>query len=228
MMMITPETWFTLYVLAQEGAMQRGAVLTTRRVGELLNVSQQTASRRITYCLEEGYITRIHTANGMIVEITDKGRKELRRVRSGLEMAFTPREDEIIIEGSIVHGLGEGAYYVDMYSSRFETALGFAPFSGTLNVKIRDESSRQALNRMKQSPPLIVPGFTHEGRTFGDVVCYRVLVNQKVEGAIVIAQRTHHGQNILEVISPFNLRRRLKLKDDDSITLTLIPLHLAK
>ncbi len=226
--MITPETWFTLYVLAQEGAMQRGAVLTTRRVGELLGVSQQTASRRITYCLEEGYITRIHTANGMIVEVTDKGRKELRQVRSGLEMAFTPREDAIIIKGSIVHGLGEGAYYVDMYSSRFESALGFTPFSGTLNVKIREESSRQALNRLKQTPPLIVPGFTHEGRTFGDVVCYRVLVDEKVEGAIVIAQRTHHGQNILEVISPFNLRKRLKLKDDDLITLTLIPLHLAK
>lgn len=226
--MITPETWFTLYVLAQEGAMQRGAVLTTRRVGELLNVSQQTASRRITYCLEEGYITRIHTANGMIVEITDKGRKELRRVRSGLETAFTPQEDEIIIEGAIVHGLGEGAYYVDMYSSRFEAALGFTPFSGTLNVKVRDESSRQAMNRLKQTPPLIVPGFTHEGRTFGDVVCYRVLVNEKVEGAIVIAQRTHHGQNILEVISPSDLRKRLKLKDGDSITLTIIPLHLAK
>lgn len=208
--------------------MQRGAVLTTRRVGELLGVSQQTASRRITYCLEEGFITRIHTANGMIVEISDKGRKELRRVRSGLETAFTPREDEIVIEGLVVHGLGEGAYYVDMYSSRFETALGFAPFSGTLNVKVRDEASRQALNRMKQTPPLIVPGFTLEGRTFGDVVCYRVLVNQKVEGAIVVAQRTHHGQNILEVISPFNLRRRLKLKDEDSISLTLIPLHLAK
>jgi riboflavin kinase len=164
----------------------------------------------------------------MIVEVTDKGRKELRRVRAGLETAFTPRDDDIVIEGSIVHGLGEGAYYVDMYTSRFEEALGFTPFSGTLNVKIRDESSRKALNRMKQTPPLIVPGFTHEGRTFGDVVCYRILVNQKAEGAVVIAQRTHHGQNILEVISPFDLRKKLKLSDDDLVTLTLIPLHLAK
>jgi len=226
--MISPETWFTLYVLAQEGAIQRGAVLTTRRVGELLGVSQQTASRRISLCVEEGYITRLHTASGMIVEVTDKGRKELRRVRAGLETAFTPRDDDIVIEGNIVHGLGEGAYYVEMYTSRFEEALGFTPFSGTLNVKIRDESARQALNRMKQTPPLIVPGFTHEGRTFGDVVCYRVLVNQKAEGAVVIAQRTHHGQNILEVISPFNLRKKLKLNNDDLVTLTLIPLHLAK
>ena len=115
-----------------------------------------------------------------------------------------------------------------MYSDRFEKALGFKPFSGTLNVKIKDERARKAFARMKQTPPLIVPGFTKEGRTLGDVVCYHVLINQKVEGAVVIAQRTHHGQNILEVVSPFNLRRRLKLKDDDTVMLTLIPLHLAK
>lgn len=208
--------------------MHRGAVLTTRRLGELLQVSQQTASRRISSCVDEGYITRIHTANGMIIEISDKGRNELDRVRSALELAFASQIDEVSIEGAVVHGLGEGAYYVDMYSERFERALGFKPFSGTLNVKIRDETARKALARMKQTPPLIVPGFTQEGRTFGDVVCYHVLINQKVEGAVVIAQRTHHGQNILEVVSPFNLRRRLKLKDDDTVILTLIPLHLAK
>lgn len=226
--MIAPEIWFTLYVLAQEGAMHRGAVLTTRRLGELLQISQQTASRRIASCVDEGYVTRIHTANGMVVEITDKGRRELDSVRSALESALTVQIDEISIEGAVVDGLGEGAYYVDMYAERFEKALGFKPFSGTLNVRIRDERARKALARMKQTPPLIVSGFTKEGRTFGDVICYHVLVNQKVEGAVVIAQRTHHGQNILEVISPFNLRRRLKLKDEDSVTLTLIPLHLAK
>jgi len=57
------------------------------------------------------------------------------------------------------------------------------------------------------------------------VVCYRVLINQKVDGAVVIAQRTHHGQEILEVISEVNLRARLKLKDNDLVTLTIVPLH---
>jgi riboflavin kinase len=145
-----------------------------------------------------------------------------------LELALTPREEEIVIAGRVVHGLGEGAYYVDVYSSRFTEALGFTPFSGTLNVKIIDEDSRSAISRMKQSPPLIVSGFMLEGRTFGDVVCYRVKVNQKVDGVVVIAQRTHHGQDILEVISPFNLRTKLKLKDDDLVTLSVVPLHKVK
>jgi riboflavin kinase len=49
----------------------------------------------------------------------------------------------------------------------------------------------------------------------------------QIEAAVVIAQRTHHSANILEVIAPFNLRKKLKLKDNEEITLTLVPLHLA-
>ncbi|MHA2072203.1 MAG: DUF120 domain-containing protein [Candidatus Thorarchaeota archaeon] len=223
--MIAPDVWFTLYVLAQEGAVHKRAVLTTRKLGDLLGVSQQTASRRVTYCAEEGYVSRVHTANGMLIQLSKKGVKELKGVMTGLELALVPREEEIVIAGRVVHGLGEGAYYVDAYSPRFHESLGFEPYSGTLNVKIVDDDSRSAINRMKQTPPLIVPGFTHEGRSFGDVVCYRVRVNQKVDGAVVIAQRTHHGQEILEIISEANLRSKLKLKDNDLVTLTIVPLH---
>ncbi len=224
--MIAPDVWFTLYVLAREGAIHSRAILTTQRLGEMLGVSQQTASRRVSFCAEEGYVTKVHTVSGMLIQLTKKGVKELSEVMTGLEFALAPREEEIVIEGRVIDGLGEGAYYVDVYSSRFKKGLGFEPFSGTLNVKIVDENSRTAINRMKQTPPLIVTGFTLEGRPFGDVVCYRVKVNGEVDGAVVIAQRTHHGQDILEVISPFNLRTKLKLKDNDTVRLSVMPLHV--
>jgi riboflavin kinase len=165
--MIAPDVWFTLYVLAQEGAVHKRAVLTTRKLGNLLGVSQQTASRRVTYCAEEGYVSRVHTANGMLIQLSKKGVKELKGVMTGLELALVPREEEIVIAGRVVHGLGEGAYYVDAYSPRFHESLGFEPYSGTLNVKIVDDDSRSAINRMKQTPPLIVPGFTHEAEAQG-------------------------------------------------------------
>ena len=180
--MIAPDIWFTLYVLAKEGAVHRRAILTTRKLGDLLGISQQTASRRVTYCAEEGYVNRVHTANGMLIQLSKKGVKELKNVMTGLELALVPFEEEIVIAGRVVHGLMQGAYYVDAYSPRFYEALGFEPFSGTLNIKIVDDESRSAINRMKQTPPLIVPGFAHEGRSFGDVVCYRVRVNQKIDG----------------------------------------------
>jgi riboflavin kinase len=163
----------------------------------------------------------------MHLQITNLGRRELMDVFNGLEIAFAPPEEEIVIKGNIMLGLGEGAYYVDLYSLKFRKALGFTPFSGTLNVRVSDDESFKAIARMKHTPPLIVRGFSHEGRTFGDVICYRVKVNQKIEGAIVIAQRTHHGENVLEVIAPVNLRKVLRLQNNDPVTLTVVPLHLA-
>ncbi|MFW9962989.1 MAG: DUF120 domain-containing protein [Candidatus Sifarchaeia archaeon] len=225
-MMIIPDIWFTLYALANKGAIHGKTTITTGELGEILNVSQQTASRRITQCVGQGYLSRIHTAEGMLLQITNKGRDELLYVLSNLEIAFAPPEDEIVIEGSVVTGLGEGAYYVEVYSSKLKAALGFKPHLGTLNVKIADDDSRKAIGRMKNTPPLVVSGFTHKGRTFGDVICYRVKVNRKIEAAVVIAQRTHHSEEILEVVAPINIRDALGLVDDDKVTLTVIPLHL--
>jgi len=225
--MITPDVWFTLYSLARKGAIHSKTTITTSELGEILNVSQQTASRRITQCVEQGYLDRIHTVEGMLLQITNRGREELMYVLSNLEIAFAPPEDEIVIKGFIVTGLGEGAYYVDVYLSKLKAALGFKSYLGTLNVKVTDDESRKAVARMKNTPPLVLSGFTHKGRTFGDVICYRVKVNQKIEAAIVVAQRTHHSEEILEVVAPVNIRNALDLDDDDEVTLTVIPLHQA-
>jgi riboflavin kinase len=225
--MITPDIWFTIYVLANKGAIHSRKVLTTRELGGALGISQQTASRRIAQCVEGGYLSRMHTAEGMLLQVTEKGKNELLRVAANLEAAFAPVEDIIVIEGRLVTGLGEGAYYVDVYSNRLREALGFKPYMGTLNVKVTDEESRRAVGRMKNSPPLVVRGFRHKGRTFGDVICYRVRINDKIEAAIVMAQRTHHSEDILEVIAPFNIRKALNINDDDSVALTVIPLHMA-
>ncbi|MFW9838077.1 MAG: DUF120 domain-containing protein [Candidatus Thorarchaeota archaeon] len=225
--MVVPDIWFTLYSLANKGAIHNKTTITTRELGEVLGVSQQTASRRIAQCVEQGYLNRVHTADGMQLQITDKGRGELLYVRTNLEIAFAPPEDEIVIEGSVVTGLGEGAYYVEIYSSKLRAALGFKPHLGTLNVKITDDESRKAIGRMKNTPPLVLSGFTHKGRTFGDVICYRVKVNKKIEAAVVIAQRTHHSEEILEVVAPVDIRNALDLQDDDNVTLTVIPLHMA-
>lgn len=227
MRMIEPEDWFTIYALARKGAVQKKLSLTTTELGRLLGVSQQTASRRVLACVESGLLKRTHIAAGITVQLTEKGQKELLQVLTGLEMAFTPPEEELVIEGVVVAGLGEGAYYVDAYSQRFREALGFVPFPGTLNVKVVGEEAQKAVEQMKQTPPLVVTGFSSEGRTFGDVICYRVRINEKAEGAVVIAQRTHHSTDILEVISPANLRFVLKLEDQDPVTLKVVPLHMA-
>lgn len=224
--MLSPDIWFTLYTLANKGAVHSKTVMTTRDLGEVLNVSQQTASRRISQCVAEGLISRVHTADGMLLQITEKGNEQLMQVMMNLEIAFTPPQDEIIIKGQVVTGLGEGAYYIEVYFSRLRRALGFKPHLGTLNIKVNDDESRKALGRMKNTPPLVLTGFRHKGRTFGDVICYRVKVNDEIEAAVVIAKRTHHSDDVLEIVAPVNIREALGLKDSSEVTLTLIPLHL--
>jgi riboflavin kinase len=224
--MIDPDIWFTLYSLANKGAIHRKAMLTTRELGEILNVSQQTASRRIGQCVESGLVNRIHTVDGMLLQLTEDGKDELLRIMTNLEVAFTPPQDEITMEGKVVTGLGEGAYYVDVYASRLRAALGFKPHLGTLNVKLTDDDSRRALGRMKNTPPLVIEGFQHKGRTFGDVICYRVKINGKIEAAVVIAQRTHHSEDVLEIVAPVDIREDLSLSDEDTVRLTVIPLHM--
>ncbi|NWF96103.1 MAG: CTP-dependent riboflavin kinase [Candidatus Thorarchaeota archaeon] len=225
--MLTPEVLFTLYALAKRGAVHKRCNLTTTELGTLLGVSQQTASRRISACVSEGLLERAHTARGVSVQLTEKGQKELLEVLTTLEIAFTAPSDEIVIEGTVVTGLGEGAYYVEVYAERFREKLGFAPFPGTLNVKVRNDESLKAVTMMKHTPPLVVRGFMHDGRTFGDVICYRVRINGSTDGAVVIAQRTHHSPEILEVISPVNLRKSLGLNEHSEVTLSVIPLHMA-
>ncbi len=225
--MVKPEIWFTLYTLAKRGALHDTVLLKTSQLGKDMEISQQTASRRISECVDQGYLARVHTVNGMQLRINSKGREELTKVFSSLEIAFAPPTDEISIQGSIVGGLGEGAYYVEVYQERFRNALGFDPFAGTLNVRVTTEESRKAINMMKHTPPLMVTGFNHEGRTFGDVICYRVKVNGKIEAAVVIAQRTHHSRDTLEIVAPVDIRKTLKLKDNSPVTLTVVPLHMA-
>lgn len=224
-LIIEPDIWFTLYALAQQGAIHRRIIITTSDLGNLLSISQQTASRRIMACLNKEYIERTHSANGMLIKITKKGIKALDDILKGLETAFTKYEDEFDVRGRVMGGLGEGAYYVEVYSDHFEKSLGFKPYPGTLNILIQDEESRIAFNRMRKGPPLIVKGFTKEDRTFGDVICYRVKINSSIDGAVVIAQRTHHSENVIEIIAPVSLRDELSLVDGDTVTLTVIPLH---
>ncbi len=224
--MLSPEILYTLYILAKRGAVYHRCNLTTGELGAILGVSQQTASRRITECEREGLIRRFHTPEGTSLQLTEKGQSHLRNVLTELQIAFSPPSEKIVIEGIVTDGLGEGAYYVEVYATRFQEALGFRPFAGTLNVRIFREDSRNALVTMKNTPPLVVRGFSSEGRTFGDVICYRVRIQEQIEGAVVIAQRTHHDKDVLEIIAPVNIRTTLGLKNNDMVRLEVIPLHM--
>ncbi|MEM2577082.1 MAG: DUF120 domain-containing protein [Candidatus Bathyarchaeia archaeon] len=51
------------------------------------------------------------------------------------------------------------------------------------------------------------------------------MLENKIEGAIVSALRSHYGDDVLEIIAPVNLRETLKLKDGDKIFFIVFPTH---
>ena len=88
-----------------------------------------------------------------------------------------------------------------------------------MEIQLISEADVHELQLLKASVGIDIHGFATGDRTFGPVACYPTRVNDLVDAAILLIQRTHHKLNVIEVIAPVNLREKLKLKDGDIITL---------
>ena len=116
------------------------------------------------------------------------------------------------IQGNVVSGLGKGRMYVRQYQDYFEKFLGFRCYPGTLNLQI---DKLPSFNYDKKIA--IVPT-----KPFGIVDCYRIRINKKYEGAIIIPHKTRHGKEIIEIVAPINIREQLHVNDGDELTCELV------
>jgi riboflavin kinase len=217
---MTEYLWFTLLALARMGGASSSVHTSTPRLATLLGISQQTASRRLHALEKKGWIRRTMNSYGQIIRIKPKGIAQLKEVYSMLEIALTEKRS-VSIRGRVTTGLGEGAYYIQLegYKRQFRKKLGYIPFPGTLNVQLISEADVHELQLLKASVGIEIHGFATGDRTFGSVACYPTRVNDLVDAAILLIQRTHHKLNVIEIIAPVNLREKLKLEDGDIITL---------
>lgn len=201
--------------IALLGGMHDYVSISSRELGDLLRVSQQSASKRILEMLNEGWISRDLGARKQRIKLTEKGIEALRQEYSEYQRIFEPR-DHLIIKGSVVTGMGEGQYYVTQegYQEQFLHRLGFRPFEGTLNVRVAI-TDLYKLDIIRRGVGILVHGFERNGRTFGDVVCHRATI-QNLECAVVVPSRSHY-EDIIEVLCKFHLRRTLSLKDGDQV-----------
>ncbi|MHA1594717.1 MAG: DUF120 domain-containing protein [Candidatus Baldrarchaeia archaeon] len=220
--MIKDRLFTTLYVLAKLGACNRAVEISTVKLGKELGISQQSASRRLQELEKLGLIVREISRRGQLVRITERGLDMLRDFYYGLREILEGISPVIRIRGKLFTGLGEGRFYVSLegYRRQFIEKLGFDPYPGTLNLKLVSKEDVDAYRSLLSSRNGIrIEGFSDEKRTYGDAICYPVLINGKIHGAIVKARRTHYGDDVVEVIAPVCLRDYLKLKDGDIIEL---------
>ncbi len=221
--MTDKQDWQNLYMLlklADMGAYNRTAKISTEYLAKKLGISQQTASRYLIDLERDGWIQRKITTDGTLIKIDEAGAKELQKLYSNLkvlmEKAYPP---SVTLEGTVFTGLGEGAYYVskDSYRNQIMEKLGFTPYPGTLNVKLTSDYDIKTRKDLEAYPALEVMGFQNENRSFGLVKCYPAIIGGSVKGALVTALRSHYDASVLEIIAPVCLRKQLDLKDGNKV-----------
>ncbi len=202
-----------LLLLLRKGAHIKPLRLTTSEIGAQTGMSQQNASRKLLSLEEGGYIDRSKEG----IRLTKKAYDDLATDYVMLKAVFEGKK--LDIEGRITTGLGEGGFYVSLegYRKQIKEKLGFDPYPGTLNITM-DESWRK--QHLLQLEPVIISGFRDKERTYGDLFAYPCRIGSHT-CAIIVPLRTHHGPEILEIISPLNLKKELNKKDGDHIRVSV-------
>ena len=207
-----------LYRLAELGAYKAEVELSTGVFAKGLGLSQQTASRRLIEMEKQGLIDRSSEGRTQRVKITKSGLNSLAEMYKMLKPAFEEAKQDLTIRAAVFSGLSEGSYYMNMegYRTQFRAKLGFDPFPGTLNLRVgKDEIAQR--RQLENYPFVNIDGFADRERTFGGARCYPVTVGKSIRAAVVVPIRAHYGEDVLEIISPENLRTRLQLKDGDIV-----------
>jgi len=150
-----------------------------------------------------------------LIQITSIGADALENEHMSYKQIFD-LSSKVTFKGKLVSGMGEGKYYTGQkgYADQFEKRLGFIAYPGTFNVEI-EYIERNKIRLLRNYGGIELEEFQAESRTFGSVVCFKATINGK-EGAIVLPKRSHYA-NVLECISPYNLRDTLDLHDGDTI-----------
>lgn len=215
-----PHLWYTLFQLLKLGAASMSIRTSTSELSKVLGCSQQSASRHLHLLKEMGLIERRIEQRGSLIKITPKGSKELESVYQDLKyFMFGEPSKPLVIQGVVVSGLYQGGYYISKegYHKQIKDKLGFEAFPGTLNIKIKPEDYDKR-KTLETRPAVVLEGFEDEDRAYGRCKCYPLLINGEVEGALIVADRTIHEPDIMEIISPVYLRKNLALTDGDQVT----------
>jgi len=221
---IKPYLWFTLYSLLTLGGGKSPVKVSTTELSHALGGSQQSASRHLQLLEELGLVNRRIDVDGSLVTISEKGLEVLNEVLQELKVHLEGAGSEVFVfEGIVVSGLFEGAYYISRegYREQIRDKLGFDPFPGTLNVKVKPEDFEKR-RRLEKHPSMLLEGFKDGERSFGACKVYPLLLNDEIRGALIVADRTIHDLSTMEIVSSIYLRRHFGLSDGDKIKVSFL------
>lgn len=196
--------------------------VTTSVLGEAANISQQAASSHLADLEAGGMIRRVAGGRGHSVVVTAKGYAEVARISAIFRAALERESRRMVLRGTVVSGVGEGAYYMSLpgYTKQFEKEIGLVPFPGTLNVKLDAASARSILD-LDMLGGVLIRGFSDGRRTYGWARCYGAVLEQDIPCHMIRLERTHHDTSIMELISATNLREQAGISDGSQVSVAL-------
>ncbi|HVP24913.1 MAG TPA: DUF120 domain-containing protein [Methanomicrobiales archaeon] len=197
----------------------RGPVwISSQSFGDSLSMSPQTASRRLKSLEGQRLIDRSLRPDGQYVTVTTEGEEALRQEYAGYCQIFGGESGPYSLTGSVISGLGEGRYYMSLptYREQFCRILGKDPFPGTLNLRL-SSASRDVKRKVDGLAWTRIQGFVQDGRTFGEARTLACRIGD-IPCAIVVPGRSHYPDDVIELISPVELRAALDLSDGDLVT----------
>jgi riboflavin kinase len=123
------------------------------------------------------------------------------------------------LEGTVTSGKGEGAKFTKLswVKEQLEQELGFVPYPGTLDVRIteKDVKRKKAFAQGRGVQILPAPGFCN-GR------CFKATIKTEPNCAVIIPEVAGYPENLIELISPENLRKKLHLRDGDPVEVEIM------
>ncbi|MDQ3961556.1 MAG: CTP-dependent riboflavin kinase [Thermoproteota archaeon] len=211
----------TLIELLSKGARHNFVEVTTTLLGKDIGRSQQAASKHLLDLETSGYIERLKKGQKYAVKVTDKGYSEIQSLYLSLRAALESAPETMDFEGNVISGMGEGAYYMSLegYRRQFREKLGYEPYPGTLNVRLTDQIYMNGRLELGKHPSIFINGFSDGTRTYGWVKCYRATINDGAidNAAVLVLERTHYDDSMLEVIAPTSIKQTAGIKNGDRI-----------
>lgn len=126
-----------------------------------------------------------------------------------------------LLTGRVIAGIGIGSSFIglDWVKKQIIEKLGFEPYAGTLNLEIDEETSGKYENFKQIQKGIIIEPVSNE---FYQGKCFRIIINDNINGAIVIPLIPNYPKNKIEIIASVNLRDTLRLENGSEITIQIL------
>ena len=214
----------TLSYLLSKGAKYNFVTITTSSLGKNIHKSQQAASKHLLELEQNKFINRIVSGRNLSVKITGKGFSEMVKLSSILQKSLDSSPSSVDLKGTLVSGMGEGAYYMGLkgYTKQFISKIGYVPFPGTLNVRLDKKIHQESIKQFETLDGIKIKSFSDGKRTYGWVKCFPAKLNNSINCQLIILERTHHDDSVIELISKTSLRKNAKLKDGSKVSIKIV------